>query len=215
MEFKNSYVIGQKLQIQTFDNYIDKNKILVSQLLEVKSKGECFIAIPIHDGNLVPIPVGAEILVYYNIETKGVFYFRAKVLERTRDRVPHLKVRQIDETQIIQRRNYYRLEVKLPVEIYNQNISVKGFTKDISGGGLKIILDKSIEESENLFTKIIIEDTELIIKCKLLKKFNNQSREASNYETGVQFLEIDEKTRNCIVSYIFKQQRILRLKGLI
>lgn len=216
MEFKNYFEVGEKLEIQTVDAYIDQEKNLVSQLLEIVCEGEYLIAVPIHDGNLIPIPIGSDIWIYYSVDSKGIFYFKAKVTDRIKDAISYLKIKQSNETKTIQRRDYFRIDVNIPVEIYtldNEFIS-SGYAKDLSGGGLKFISNKKLELNEELCCKINIEGKESTVKGKVIRSIMYE-KDSTQFQMGIKFLELDEKIRNFIVSYIFKQQRILRQKGLI
>ncbi|SHJ43790.1 flagellar brake protein [Tepidibacter formicigenes] len=216
MKYKNYFKVGDKLEIQVSDDYIDKDKSLISQLLEIASEDEYFIAIPIHEGNLVPISIGSKILVYYSVDNKGIFYFTAKLMNRKKNRVPYFMIKQLTETKTIQRRNYFRLDVSIPVEIYNnENETITtGYTKDLSGGGLKLISDKKLEDNENVLCRITIEGKELEMKVQVIRT-KIYEKNIKQFEIGIKFLEIEEKDRNYIVGYLFKQQRILRQKGLI
>ncbi len=216
MRYKNCFEVGEKLEIQTADDYIGKDENLISQLLEIISEEEFLIAIPIHNKNLVPIPIGNKVLVYYSVDSKGVFYFTAKVIDRKNDRIPYLKIQQVSETKIIQRRDYFRLQISISMQIYNlENEMIEEvYTKDISGGGMRFISNKKLDLNEEIYCKINIEEENYIIKSKVIRSDIYESN-MKQFDIGIRFLEIDEKTKNSIIGYIFKQQRILRQKGLI
>ncbi|SHG93088.1 flagellar brake protein [Tepidibacter thalassicus] len=216
MKYKNCFKVGDKLEIQVLGSYTEKDKNLISQLLEIVSEEEFLIAIPIHEGNLVPIHIGSKILVYYSIDNKGVFYFTAKLIDRKNTEIPYFRIQQLEETKTIQRRNYFRLDVSIPVKIYNNEneIIINGYTKDLSGGGFKLISDKKLENNEQVCCKMNIEGNELEIKGEVIR-VNVYTKNMKQFELGIKFVELEEKIRNYIVGYLFKQQRILRQKGLI
>ncbi|KDR95183.1 c-di-GMP-binding flagellar brake protein YcgR, contains PilZNR and PilZ domains [Peptoclostridium litorale DSM 5388] len=217
MQYENYFSIGDKLDIEVEQKY-ESAKLLKSQLLEVSNKAsdEYYISIPMEKGKMIPLSVGKEIYAYYSLDGKGVYCFKAVVVDRGRDPVLHLRIRQTGKTQKIQRRDYFRLHMLLPVEVFdvNKNLISTGNTKDISGGGMRFTLPGKIESNEEVYVNVEIEGKQYQIKCVVLRRIP-VGEDLNDYEVAVQFTHINEGDRNNIVKYIFKHQRILRQKGLI
>jgi len=217
MQYENFFSVGEKLEIELEQKY-EMPRVLKSQLLEIAqaSESEYYVSIPMEKGKMMPISVGKYIQVYYAVESKGVFCFRAVVTGRAKDPVLHLKIRQVGEMQKIQRRNFFRLDILLPVEVFDseKNLISVGATKDISGGGARFTLPQRLEKGEEIYMNVTIEGCKYLIKGSVLRSIGIYEN-ATEYEIAVKFTQMNEDDRNEIIKYLFKHQRILRQKGLI
>lgn len=215
MEYKNFFEIGDKLEIKVIDGYVDVNKELVSQLMEKISNDEYIVAMPIYKGKVINIPKGSKVRIIYSIKEKGIYYFDAKVIYRNNDNIPYIKIKQIDETKIKQRRNYYRLPISNKISIYDEeDFIADGYTKNLSEGGLRFISDVKLDLNKVVICNICIDDKKLNIKSEVIR-CNVYEKNLEQFEISLRFIELSKSIRDYIVSYIFKQQRILRQKGLI
>ncbi|KXZ39788.1 c-di-GMP-binding flagellar brake protein YcgR, contains PilZNR and PilZ domains [Alkalithermobacter thermoalcaliphilus JW-YL-7 = DSM 7308] len=207
-------VIGHKIQIEVPEEYTYKN--LMSQVLEILPENRYIISVPILNTTLVPIRIGAKIEMYYTIESKGVFKFQAVVEDRRKSAVPYLIVKRVSDIKKIQRRNYFRLDISLPVDIYDleKQLILRGYTKDISGGGISLLSNKTISKNSIIFCKINIENNIYNIKSKVVRS-GIWEKNPDMFEIGLSFIEITDKERNEIVGFIFKEQRKLMKKGLM
>lgn len=217
MIYKNDFQIGQRLELEVIDNDYRNEKILISQLLEMdENKNIYIIANPIYQGNLVAIPLNVKIYIFYSAGELGVFYFEATVIKRKKEPIPHLVIKQTRETRKIQRREYYRLEKSIEIDIFDENNEylLSGYTKDISGGGLRFIGEESFPLGKVLLCKFKIANQDFYLKGNVIRS-ELSDEELEKYDTSVEFLEIEDNQRNNIIRYIFREQRILRQKGLI
>ncbi len=216
----NRIKIGDKLCIVMKSRTSGKERMSVSQLLEDCGGGEYIISTPISKGRLIPIRPGTEIkLIYYR--KNGIFSFGAKVTERKGGRLPTMKVQALSAPQRTQRRDYYRLEAVLSVKVYyrpepesSELAVMECVTLDISAGGLKLASDVNIEEDEHIICEINILDKVLSINGKVIRNLAVYNQEYE-YELGVQFVGLNEKTRLELISFIFEEERKLKRKGLI
>lgn len=214
--------IGLKLEIQLFGNDgMKMNLCFVSELEWVEEKDILFIASPIYEGKLYPIHNGTLIAVSFT-KNKDFFEFTAKVIGReNRDNLAMLKIQAISSIIKIQRREFFRFEVNLPVKfrvIESVNMKcdqeyIETVTRDLSGGGLCMRLKEPIEIGKYLECELNLPD-----KIKFIGKvvrFTQYERMqgAYKYEIGVSFVRIDEVMREKVISYIFQEQRRLLKKG--
>lgn len=215
MKYKNFFEIGDKLEIEFIDGYIESDKRLTSQLMEITSEDEYIVAMPIYKGRLINIPKGSNINISYSIKNKGIYCFDANVLYRNSENVAYIKIKQINETKIKQRRNYYRLHVSNKIcAYYKENFVANGYTKDLSEGGLKFISDVKLELNTVVVCKLLVDDQELTIKSQVIRA-SVYEKNLEQFEISLKFIDLSKNIRDYIVAYIFKQQRILRQKGLI
>ncbi len=215
MKYKNFLKLGDKLEIEFIDGYMKSDKRLISQLMEITSEDEYILAMPIYKGRLINIPKGSKVAISYSIKNKGIYCFDANVIYRNNENVAYIKIKQINETKIKQRRNYYRLPISNKIAVYyNENFVANGYTKDLSEGGLRFISDVKLDLNTVVICKTFIDDEELTIKGEVTR-CNIYEKNLEQFEISLKFIELSKNIRDYIVAYIFKQQRILRQKGLI
>ena len=86
---------------------------------------------------------------------------------------------------------------------------------DISGGGVRILLDRNIEKGSLLECKLKINDEDLLLKGEVVRSQLIQQYPITKYEIGISFVDITEYQRDQIIGFIFEEQRKLRRKGFI
>lgn len=212
--------IGDKVEIEA-PNYLksDFKKNLVSQVMDIVDEHHYFIATPIVNNVLAPIPMGEIIKVKYAKKDVGVYYFKARVIKRKNiDNISYMLIERLAKVSRTQRRNFFRLEILLNVLISirdSNNEEVKEIStlaKDISGGGIRVISKEPIS-LQRMVTLTIetrkgpIEVEGRIIRCSPYKE--------SDFDIGIIFEDISEAVRSKIIAFIFDEQRKLRKKGLI
>lgn len=216
---RSSLSVGMKLRIE-----LAKENELISypsQLLDIVNNEEFIIGGPIIKSNLILIREGENINISYMIKDKGKHYFSAKVISRTNTGIYKLKVKKTSDIKVIQDRKHFRLPVNIPISKYfekeienNEDFIENCESKDISGGGIKIYSNVEHEVHDIVACSIDLFDEKLFIKCKVVRIEEVDSFNY-NYLVGLQFIDIEDRSRDLIVKYIFEEQRKLRLKGLI
>lgn len=216
-----SFEVGDRIEILKKQG--DERVSYPSQVLDILGDNKYMISGPIQKGAIVSLYIGEVIEIAYIRENKGRYNFKAKVFNRDPKGVYTLNVEKIGKIKRIQQRNFYRFNINLPVKksykfmVGNKtkNIEEKCLTKDISGNGMKLMCNfrhsvgDRIECSFKLNDILIITDAEVI----RVEDFTN----SSDFECsiGVKFLDIEKENRESIVKFIFKEERILREKGMI
>lgn len=211
-------VTGEKLHVIIRGKGPGKQRIMVSQVLEDSRNGVLTIAMPIQRGRLVPIKQEKEVgIMFYR--DNGVYEFEARVIGRSGGRIPSLKIQVLSPIKKSQRRDYYRLNTVLPVQVhisYSEEdcIVVKCLTLDFSAGGMRLASDRNIEKDCIVTCYLVLSGKPLTVKAKVIRNTTVYSKEYA-YEIGVQFVELNEKVRSGIIGFIFEEQRKLKRKGLI
>jgi len=212
--------IGNKIELIKLND--EKETGYPSQILDITENQELVISGPIKRNNLIIIHKNENIKVIYNVENLGIHYFIAKVVSRNYSPIYSLKLKKISEIKKKQLRGYYRLLTTLKAD-KQYTITINGISEiinedcrisDISGGGMKLYCNYKHELKDQIVCtfKVFgkpIEVKALIVRIEELDSFNYK------YSIGVSFLEIKEDVRDAIIKYIFEQQRILRVRGLI
>jgi len=218
--FKSNFLeVGMRLELEKI-NGIDQNSY-ISQVLDIVEPDKITISGPMKKSQLVFIHRGDELKVSYNVGEKGTFYFHATVVSR--DYLPIYKLALIRETEIrkIQLRSFFRLPISLEIrkrhlvsgkdEEYFEEVCE---AKDISGGGLKLNCKYKHALGDLVQCIFQVNDTRIeaiaeIVRVSEIDVYNYK------YSLGLSFIDINESSRDAIIRYIFDQQRILRIKGLI
>lgn len=200
---------GQKLKLN-----IGKSKVTYSsQIQDIAKDGTLLIDTPIYNGHIVPVRIGSIIQIIY-FTKEGLYTFYAKVLNRFSGKLFLLQVEAISQVEKLQRRQYFRLERIIPFTFTIQNDPedkiYEGVIEDISGGGLRSRIRNKLSIGDILNCKFKL-DTEINVLSKVIRF---EELEGKEYEIGLCYMDVDNKTREKIISYIFQEQRKNRIKGI-
>lgn len=210
--------IGDNIEIE-----IEKGSSFLnmkSNVVKVISDGLIAIATPIHKGTIYPVSIGQNITVVFNKDNKGRFYFIGEVLDRKKKgNLTVLFVKKHSDIRHFQRRDFYRLSVVLNInlEIIENGATVKtvsAISKDISGGGLRLITKEKLPKHTAVKCNIHLDNEDIetfgkIVRCDPVPD------SMLKYDVGISFTAIDEKNRSKIISFVFKSQRKIIKKGLV
>ncbi len=184
------------------------------------------ILTPYKDGGLVPFRQGLEITVFFAGDS-AAYKFSAEITNRKKEPVPTIEVGRPEEDDLvkIQRRRHFRLEVRKKVwyrrvdEIWEPEDEdfKESHTLDISAGGIKMLLpeESEIDEGQLLEIKLDIEAIEgvpIISEVVNNYKMNDMPDKKA---IGIKFLDINNRTRDSLMGWLFDYQRKLRKKGLL
>ena len=186
-----------------------------------KEDRKLFVLIPYSEGSLVPIGIGVEVQVLIASDS-AAYKFKSTVLNRIKEPVPQLVLEEPDKEDFvkIQRRKYFRLEVKRKVLYRRVNKDwepkEKEFnessTVDISGGGIKMVLNEDLPN--NIFIELMLE-IPAIEGVKIISKTVRKYDLPDGKAVGIEFLDINHRSRDALMGWLFDYQRKLRRKGLI
>lgn len=212
--------IGDKIEIYKKDS--DKKESMSSQVLDMLESGEFIVSCPMKKYKYVFIGDNEIVTVSIYIENRGRYEFDALVLERYIGKIYRIKLKKISEVRRIQLRDFFRFEISIPVnEVLTvmENGEKKEIvehckTKDISGGGLRLLTNYKHNIGDVIKCEFVINGRLISAMAKVvrLKSINSFGYK---YSSAVQFTEINENDRDAIIKYIFSKQSELRRKGLI
>jgi c-di-GMP-binding flagellar brake protein YcgR len=214
--------VGTKLEIELLETLnINKKERLISQVIDTISENCLLVGIPISKGTIRPISIRDEIKLIYTKKGTGFYGFKARVIDRgNKGNIPYLKVIKTSEIDKIQRRDYYRLDMVLNVEMHINNDKgdvvkvVEGLSKDISGGGIRVLCKEPVQKGTIIELFIKNGDKPIKVIAKVLR-CNLYEEIYSQYEVGLAYKDISINNRERIVKFIFDAQRKMRKKGLI
>lgn len=221
--FKTKLTLGTKIEIDVYDSNGTKvDPTLISQFEAMLPDGTLEVLSPIREGRVYPIYKGTMLSIIF--EKNGeLLSFDALALDRKIVGNIHvLRVQPTSDEELIQRRNFFRfqciLDIKyrffgdLDIKSDDRGAFEKGITRDISGGGL--CLSTNIKPEIAWFMEGIFNaGGEVRFIGKVLRIINIHEKAKYNFELGVEFLEIANRDRERIISFIFDEQRKLLKKG--
>lgn len=185
--------------------------------IEGKSDQYLYLAVPIRKGELVPIRIGSVIKVVFTTK-KNTYLFETKITNRQREPIPILEVEKPSELITIQRRSYVRIPVNLNVtfKVIPDEIEYKAVTLDISAGGALILTKTKLQKGQILDFKLDLPKREPIYcKARVLRILHKAKNRADQNKVAIQFININERKKDQIFSYIFEKQREWIKKGLM
>ncbi|MCT4606741.1 MAG: PilZ domain-containing protein [Marinisporobacter sp.] len=214
--------IGMKISIDLENSKAIEKKQLVSQVTDIIDNYSMFIAMPIYKNIVTPISVGETIQITYSKKNLGVYAFKGKIIGRKKTSgISYMKVERIGDIFRVQRREFFRLDVVLnakirAIELEDHEKIILALTKDISGGGLRVISKEPLELGSTIEISIESGKETFVLKGKILR-CTPYKDEGSKYDfdIGISLDDASEKVREKIISFIFDYQRKMRKKGLI
>ncbi|WP_411679148.1 flagellar brake protein [Clostridium thailandense] len=214
MKNKVEFLINQKIEIEMEDGVYKSN-------IQDITDEYIGISIPVNNGKYVPLRKGERVTGIYYIN-KDIYKFETVVIGRKVDKLLIIMLGRPDKVVMYQRRNFVRVQVMINVYCVLLEVSKKienimnnqvecfdAYTLDISGGGMRIALDrnldKKVELGNLLMVNLPIENENLAIKCKVVRVENDNKNPKIIY--GLSFVDLDRKTREEIVGLVFKIMR--------
>lgn len=218
---------GVKFELEIYndmDERIDNN--FISQFEWAVKDNIAFIAAPILEGNIYPVRLGSVMKGYF-INKDDLYKFKAVVLDRTvRENLAYLKIELKSDIEKIQRRQFFRFDYSVPIKYrvvtsmnpeVNEKIPfIKTITRDLSGGGLCILLEAKVNLHEQVECELPVNNGRVVRFFGKVTRFTKRDPEEKyKFEIGVSFRKIEYKDREAVIGFIFEEQRKLRKKGLI
>lgn len=172
------------------------------------------IAMPVAKGVPVLLPPGSTF--YSRVVVDGTVWLCASTfLDKRPQPVPVWVVSSPHDYRKIQLRAYVRMETALPIEMKIADADlppVAATTRDIGGGGLKIVSKLALEPGVRLKMAIDLAGTGgLAVSGDVVRVEHDAGRNL--YTAGIKFVEISERERDKIIKYIFRKQLERRQKG--
>lgn len=184
------------------------------------------MSVPMSEGRYLPLERGEKVeIIYY--DNLVLYKFIGVVISRKIDNnVPQLILQFPDRVQRIQRRNYVRVDLieyinycqfiddKKIDDIYyedDENI-FKAILLDVSGGGIKLKIKERVKANDILLIQLPTNEGILKLKGRIVRVIKDDD---NRNLCGISFIELNSKTRERIIRYVFdimRKQRNTALK---
>ena len=215
------------------DNDARTRQIYMRKVMDVTSDDRIEILMPYEKGRLVLLPVDGEYsLCFYS--TKGLFQCYSRIVDRYRsDNIYVLVLDLTSQLQKLQRREYYRFSCALELKsklcsredieafelnrrfLLDTSALQRSVVVDISGGGLRFVANFRYEEGSTIYCSYKlpgnVNDKDYEMLCSVLKVQELESRPGL-FEHRIQYINIDEDSREDIIHFICEEERKIRKK---
>lgn len=210
--------LGTKIEIELYDKNGHKpSTVLVSQYESYDEDSNMMgIHTPFSQGKIYPVHPGAQVSIIFSKENE-TYMFKAEVIYRESvEPIPMLWIKPLGPIEKIERRSFFRMDCRLPVQYRvldsaelddsEQSSFGKSYTRDISGGGVRIITKEAYKAGTNIEAYIEI-DRIICFSGTVVRSIQVRKRGEIMYETGIEFNRIENRDREKIISYVFETQR--------
>ncbi len=208
-------------------------QIYMSKVMDITSDDRIEVLMPYEKGRLVLLPVDGEYnLCFYS--TRGLFQCYSRIVDRYRSDNMYILVLDLtSQLQKLQRREYYRFSCALELKsrlcnqqdvenfrlgrnyLIDNSALQRSVVVDISGGGLRFVANFKYEEGSTIFCSYRLpgnaNDKDYEMVCNVLKVQELESRPGL-FEHRIQYIYIDENSREDIIHFIFEEERKIRKK---
>ena len=144
----------------------------------------------------------------YNLQ-KEIFICLAEVIDRKMiEPIPMICVKPVSRIEKIERRSFFRMDCRLPVQYHiiesiDTSINegkplLKCYTKDISGGGIRIITDTAFESGTEIQAYLVLE-REICFVGTVKRSIQICEKGKIMYETGIEYKHIENRDRKITV----------------
>ncbi len=184
-----------------------------------KSEQFVYIETPIHSKDHHPFSasIGSRIWVEFHASdgTLCGYWTRIHGMENIPTRVWKIDSPEVADIEREQRREFVRvladIEAHLEIPQTGESIQATIYTRDISGGGMSLMLPRSIvvHPGNIIHARFYLPTSrpELNVKCLVIRV---SDRNAQGFASAsVQFINIKESIRQQIIRYTFERQRLL------
>ena len=181
------------------------NEVFYSSVQDIK-EDILLIGIPMIKGYYVKFENNTKLSMLY-FEGSNVYKFESMIIGRDKcGNMPLYKLTLPEKVSKIQRREFVRVNVRIPVEITEEKNKYKAFAIDLSGGGMKIKLDKELSNGSIISIKFksVIRDELISIEGRVVRECG---KEENKYIYGIKYYKINEKIREQIIRDIFNIMR--------
>lgn len=181
---------------------------------DIPAADTIIISHPSNQGVFLNIPDGNHADVSFIKDNAMMSFQVTQGLRRVKDNVPLLTLTAITPVTRKQRRDYYRLDKTLPVQVAvkqdspdEKPVVMKGQAINISGSGVKLAIRQPLDTDKKVECKITLSpDIEVVLNGEVVWS-EKANQFTTNNHVGIRFTVEDEMTQRTLVRYITIEQR--------
>ncbi|MCM1534750.1 MAG: flagellar brake protein [Clostridium sp.] len=233
---------GNRVELSAVDTEINMNpqenqKIYYSKVYNILSEDTMEIYMPMEQTKLILLPVDGEYNMVLYTEEHGLFQSFVRIIDRYKSNNVYILVVELTSNlRKYQRREYYRFSCAL--EMCSRNLEEdevqaieqkspyilqptlplkRSVIVDISGGGLRFMSTQRYEPGSLIYCSYYLargkESKQYEVVGKVLD-VKELAHRPGTFEHRVQYYDLDVKTREEIIKFIFEEERKERRKDL-
>lgn len=212
-----AFLPNKKVSIRVIDG--DYQGYYNSRIEGITEK-EFILALPFIGTVPIPIRIGEKISIY-SVSDDAVYRVDGEIVKRQLEPIPILQVKISEDIERVQRRRYVRIPIVLNIQYKLKGVDKIYYTysKDISGGGVRIILPELLKVYDIIEMRIELISPEPPINCEGEVVWINKqeilviNKREEIIHAGIRFTLIEEKERERLIRFLFNYQRNLIKKG--
>lgn len=231
---------GNRVELSAVDpefnvNSEENQKLYYSKVYHILSEDTMEIYMPMEQTKLILLPVDSEYNMVLYTEEHGLFQSFVRIIDRYKSNNVYILVVELTSNlRKYQRREYYRFSCALEmcartleedeVQAIEQNNPYilqptlplkRSVIVDISGGGIRFMSTQRYETGSLIYCSYHLargrESKKYEVVGKVLDAKEIESRPGT-FEHRVQYYDLDVKTREEIIKFIFEEERRERRK---
>lgn len=185
--------------------------------VDYRHPGELLVALAVDHAVLDSLVPGIHVRLRYTGDA-ALFWFDTVIIRQTFDGIRLVGLAEPHRVFRAQRRGHVRLEISLPVRyrvLGTQEIH-RGRTLDLSAGGMAFFGDLYLCRGTSLEVKVDMRESgAFAAEGEIVWARPMDLGSKRRFQFGLRFTDIDERTQDRIMRFIFNQQGRLRRLGLL
>ncbi|GKU23591.1 flagellar brake protein [Clostridium folliculivorans] len=189
---------------------------------QIQDIGENFfnINLPASEGQYLTVPRGLDLEFMSFCDDGDVFKFKSTIISRSQENnIPMYVMTNPYDIVKIQRRDYVRVKVAQIISYITGDYAVEAIEKlklntaillDLSGGGMRVKLKEKLSKGDSIISELKYSNQQVLVKGIIVRV---ETTEDKQWVYGVNFDNIDERTRDKIIRMVFdimrKQRELL------
>lgn len=194
-----------------------EDKEVYKSVIQNENEDSIAISLPVKDGIYITPMRGEKLELLYYADLH-VYKFDAVVTGRTiENAVPLIILGEFQNIERVQRRQFVRVSTSFNIKFVRKakdksgeitdnkdQASYKGILLDISGGGFRLGTTEKLSLKEIIEADIPIENDRIKVLGEIVRVEKQQD---NMYYCGIRYINIDERTRDKIIQFIFTLMR--------
>jgi c-di-GMP-binding flagellar brake protein YcgR len=171
---------------------------LLSTRVEDVQEPDLLVAPPSDQGVTYLLALKEEVTLEWTTE-RGLFQASGIVTARVEAGVPFVRLR-IDESTVIQRREYVRVECALAVDVRKNGDRFTGLTLDLSGAGVRVKVPVELEVDDRATLVVYLGHSPFEAQGEVVRIDGDNTY-------AFRFLGLDPREQERLVQYVFQTHR--------
>jgi c-di-GMP-binding flagellar brake protein YcgR len=185
--------LNQKLGVE-----LEDGRMLTTRVEDIDAT-DLLVAPPSDQGVTYLMSVGEQIALEWTTE-RGLLRGYGRVKDRHGGGVPLIRL-ELDESSVIQRREYVRVECVMSIDVRVRAVQFTGMTLDLSGAGVRVSVPTLFELEDQALLVLYLPGGRPIEARSSVVRIDGDNIYA------FRFVEIDPKEQETLIQFVFQAHR--------